>query len=286
MISFSKKRIPYSHWEYLNEENGNRLRIVPERGGLISEWRCNGKEILYLDQKRFSQKAQSVRGGIPVLFPICGDLPGDCLSLLQGDYRMQQHGFARDSQWEIRLLEDQLGIGLSMQDSNLTRASFPYSFLLDMKVRLNNDSLDIKISIKNTSNTIMPFSFGLHPYFNISAFENVTLEGLNPRCLNQVTMLEEDTNELMSNMSDGIDVMVFNSQSVKIIDTLHDHCIELNQSAPFDLTVVWTDPPRSMICIEPWTSPRRSLITGERKLVLEPSSEYHLGTSIIYHRKK
>ena len=76
-ISISQKDNPYPHWEYLNEVSGDYLKISPERGGLITSWKCNGREILYLDQLRFSDLSKSIRGGIPVLFPICGDLPGN-----------------------------------------------------------------------------------------------------------------------------------------------------------------------------------------------------------------
>ena len=37
-----------------------------------------------------------------------------------------------------------------------------------------------------------------------------------------------------------------------------------------DLTVVWTDPPRRMVCLEPWTGPRQALISGDRRLELDP----------------
>ena len=35
-----------------------------------------------------------------------------------------------------------------------------------------------------------------------------------------------------------------------------------------DLTVVWTEPPRRMVCLEPWTGPRQALVSGDRKLEL------------------
>ena len=73
-ISFRKKTSPYPHWEYSNPEFDSLIRIVPERGGLITEWHSQGKELLYFDLERFMDKEKSVRGGIPILFPICGDL--------------------------------------------------------------------------------------------------------------------------------------------------------------------------------------------------------------------
>lgn len=56
---------PYPHWEFASD-SGDLLRVVPERGGLVTGWRCNGKELIYLDLERFLDPTQSVRGGIPL----------------------------------------------------------------------------------------------------------------------------------------------------------------------------------------------------------------------------
>ncbi|MFM7393095.1 MAG: hypothetical protein ACKO22_01730 [Cyanobium sp.] len=66
---------PYLHWEFSDHSSGDLLRLVPERGGLISGWRCGDREVVYLDLERFLDPAQSVRGGFPVLFSITGGLP-------------------------------------------------------------------------------------------------------------------------------------------------------------------------------------------------------------------
>ena len=52
----------------------NYIKFCPKRGGLITNWVSEGKEILYFDEKRFIDKTKSIRGGIPILFPICGNL--------------------------------------------------------------------------------------------------------------------------------------------------------------------------------------------------------------------
>ena len=114
----SQKDHPYPHWEYLNEDSGDYLRIVPERGGLITSWKCNGREILYLDQLRFSDLSKSIRGGIPVLLPFCGDLPRNRISFYNSEYLLKQHGFARDACWELDILDDQSGVILRLSETN------------------------------------------------------------------------------------------------------------------------------------------------------------------------
>ena len=93
-MTLTQQSAPYAHWEFVHPETGDRLRIIPERGGIVSEWRCKGREVVYFDQERYANPANSIRGGIPVLFPICGNLPGDLLQVDGQDHTLQQHGFA------------------------------------------------------------------------------------------------------------------------------------------------------------------------------------------------
>ena len=60
---------PYPHWEFSDASSGDQLRVVPERGGLVSGWRCGGRELLYLDQERFLDPALSVRAAYPCSSP-------------------------------------------------------------------------------------------------------------------------------------------------------------------------------------------------------------------------
>jgi galactose mutarotase-like enzyme len=55
-------------------------------------------------------------------------------------------------------------------------------------------------------------------------------------------------------------------------------CLELQLSQPFDLAVIWTEPPRPMVCLEPWTGPRQALISGDRKLELSAGESCQLQT--------
>ncbi len=63
----------------LYKDNNNFINFCPRRGGIITNWVVNNHQILYFDQKRFLDKTKSIRGGIPILFPICGDLENKSL---------------------------------------------------------------------------------------------------------------------------------------------------------------------------------------------------------------
>jgi len=270
-MTFRQQSAPYAHWEFVHPSSGDRLRIVPERGGLVSEWLCNGREVLYFDQERYADPAKSIRGGIPVLFPICGNLPDDSLPLASGSYTLKQHGFARNLPWTLELLEDQSGVRLSLVDTADTRAAYPFAFRVQMDVRPVASALEIVTTVFNTSEAggeAMPFSFGLHPYFNVTDLAQTQLEGLAPRCLNHLEMADAETASQLSRLPDGVDFLTRPAGPVTLVDAAAGTRLQLQHQEPMDLTVVWTEPPRPMVCLEPWTGPRQSLISGDRKLEL------------------
>jgi len=269
---------PYPHWEFSDPASGDLLRLVPERGGLISGWRCGGREVVYLDQERFLDPAQSVRGGFPVLFPITGGLPGNQLPLPQGTFTIGQHGFARTLPWRMEPLADGRGVALELSDSAETLQDYPFEFLLRMEVRLAPGALEIGTTVSNRSEAPMPFSFGLHPYFNLSSLEGVRVEGLPDDCLNHLTMAPAPTAEQMQRLASGIDLLVRPTGPVRLVDEAAGATLELQLSHPLDLVVLWSEPPRPMLCIEPWSGPRQALISGDRRIELAPGASTVLTT--------
>ena len=53
-MTLTQQSAPYAHWDFVHPNSGDRLRIIPERGGLVSGWCCGGREILYFDQDRYA----------------------------------------------------------------------------------------------------------------------------------------------------------------------------------------------------------------------------------------
>jgi D-hexose-6-phosphate mutarotase len=273
-MALIRRDSPYAHWEVEDPRSGDLLRVVPERGGLVTGWRCGGQEVLYFDDARFADPSKSVRGGIPVLFPICGGLP---------DSPLPQHGFARDQSWQLSELSDGAGVRLILGDNAATRALYPHAFGLTLELRLEPAALAITAVVENRgSQDVMPFSLGLHPYFTVSDLDGVRFEGLPERCFNHLTMADEATAAQLQRLSSGIDLLVRPSGDVRLIDPGaaggQGRSITLRCSHPLDLAVLWTDPPRSMVCLEPWSGPRLALISGDRRLELPPGANMSLHT--------
>ena len=130
----------------------------------------------------------------------------------------------------------------------------------------------------------MPFSFGLHPYFSIKDLKYVRIDGLTKECINQKKMIKSETNFELKRLSNGIDLISGPTKSTVLFDLIDQVSLEMKSEDPFDLSVVWTDPPRQMVCLEPWTSPRNSLINGDRTIMLRPGGMQALKCHFIFHQ--
>lgn len=101
----------------------------------------------------------------PLLFPIVGRLANDELRHRGKRYRMAQHGFARDSRfaWAER---GESRCALVLEDSEATRALYPFAFRLTALYTLDESGLDLSLTIANTGKETLPASIGGHPAFN------------------------------------------------------------------------------------------------------------------------
>ena len=261
-------------------DKNNFINFCPNRGGIITGWVFNNHQILYFDQKRFLDKSKSIRGGIPILFPICGNLENKSLF---GDnfLDLMQHGFARDQEWNYGFNQLNKSLCLTLSDNEITRRYYPYFFELKIDITLSIKTLRFNIEIFNKSDSVMPVNFGLHPYFNISDFKNVKFLDYSKCCLNQKNNNLVKTENLLGNLFKGIDLLMYSSGKTSFIDYGLNRKITLTNPSPFDISVIWSDPPRQMLCMEPWSSPRNSLGNGFRKLELMPNSSQKLFASIF-----
>src|SRR5436853_3252876 len=82
----------------------------------------------------------------PLLFPIVGRLANDELRHRGKTYRMTQHGFARDSRfaWAER---GENSCALMLEDTETTRALYPFAFRLVVTYTVDNAGLDVTFSI-------------------------------------------------------------------------------------------------------------------------------------------
>ena len=261
-------------------DQNNYIKFCPERGGVITNWVSDGKEILYFDEKRFMDKTKSIRGGIPILFPICGNL-NTSSSVFGTDYlQLSQHGFARDLQWQYTFNENEKSLCLFLNESKKTKKYYPFDFELRIEITLEVNYLEFEITIFNKTDIAMPINFGLHPYFNVSDFKNLEFIDNPLNCQNQKKNIISNTLDELKNINLGVDLLMYTSGRSAFRDKIFKRQVTLNHPYPLDLGVIWSDPPRQMICLEPWTSPRNSFIDGFRNIVIPSNDNQRFDTSI------
>ncbi|KAG0456184.1 hypothetical protein HPP92_023972 [Vanilla planifolia] len=129
-------------------------------GACITSWKpAGGKDLLFLRPDAVFNGQKPISGGIPHCFPQFGPGP------------MQQHGFARNLEWNLLDSEnsrDEPAVTLKLEDSLYTRSMWDFGFQALYKVRLQGKSLSTSLTITNTD--LKPFSFttALHTYFRAS----------------------------------------------------------------------------------------------------------------------
>ena len=84
----------------------------------------------------------------------------------------------------------------------------------------------------------------------------------------------------LKNINLGVDLLMYTSGKSAFRDKALKREVTLNHPYPFDLGVIWSDPPRRMICLEPWTSPRNSFVDGCRNIMIPSNDRKRLNASI------
>ena len=101
----------------------------------------------------------------PVLFPIVGRLKDDRLRHRGQEYRLTQHGFARDRRFAWAETSG-ASCRLVLQDDAATREIYPFAFRFAVEYVAAGDTLSVIYAVTNTGDEMLPASMGAHPAFN------------------------------------------------------------------------------------------------------------------------
>ena len=278
MFTITLKQEQYQTYILCDQAAQSCLEVVPERGGLITRWQIQDQHILYLDIERFANPQLSVRGGIPILFPICGNLPDNTYTYKNKQYTLKQHGFARDLPWEVteQITDNLASITLVLNSNEQTHEVYPFNFQLTFTYQLQGNSLKIWQTYTNNSSKKMPFSTGFHPYF--FAEDKSQLEFEIPAFQYQ----DQNSKEIHPFSGkfdfdlDEIDVAFTNitKNSTSIKDKKRKLKIKISYSDLFSTLVFWTVSGKDYVCLEPWSAPRNALNTEEQLMYLNPGTSY------------
>ncbi len=109
-------------------------------------------------------EAQWWTGRAPILFPMVGQAPHNRLTIDGQAYEMNQHGFARRSEFTLVTATDAT-CRYELVASEATRKAFPFAFRLSVTYALDGRKLTVSAEVENGDTRSMPFGFGFHPAF-------------------------------------------------------------------------------------------------------------------------
>ncbi|WP_036482329.1 aldose epimerase [Myxosarcina sp. GI1] len=278
MFEVAKEQKQYETFILKDKSAGSEIEVVPERGGIISRWRDRDGEIFYLDTQRFANREQSVRGGNPILFPICGNLINDTYTYQGREYKLKQHGFARDLPWQVTATKtnDCASITIALSSNDKTLAVYPFEFELVFTYQLQGNSLTILQQYTNKSQEVMPFSAGFHPYFAVTDKERLEFDIPSDRYTEKES---QETHAFDGNFDfkrEEIDVAFtsLHRQSATWRDRSTNRQIVIDCDRFYNTLVFWTVKGKDYICLEPWSAPRNALNTKDRLTYIEPGSTF------------
>lgn len=284
MFAIALKADRYPTYVLTDSDAKARLEVVPERGGLITRWQIGGEDILYFDEERFADPSKSVRGGIPILFPICGNLPDNTYQLDGQSYTLKQHGFARDLPWKVvqQDVKTAAELTLELTSNDETRSRYPFEFRLAFTYRLHGHSLELQMQFTNLSDRPMPFSTGLHPYFQVNDKSQLSFDIPSSEYLDQIAGDVHAFDGSFDFGVDEIDIAFKNltASTATVTDTHLNRKLTLSWSDAYPALVFWTVKGKDYYCLEPWTAYRNAMNTGEHLLHLEPQQSCTTQTTL------
>lgn len=286
VFTISQEQKQYLTYILTDKQANSQIEVVPERGAIISRWKINNQDILYLDEERFANPELSIRGGIPILFPICGNLPNNTYTYGDREYQLKQHGFARDLPWEVTETNtDSISsITLTLNSNETTLAVYPFAFKLTFTYQLQGNRLKILQSYSNHSDATMPFSAGLHPYFKVQEKSQLSFDIPASSYFDHISQEIQSFPGKFDFELDEIDVAFtsLNKHHTSIQDNYSGSKITIYYSDFYSTLVFWTIKGKDYVCLEPWNAPRNALNTKEQLTYIEPGSSYNSVVEMVW----
>lgn len=257
----------------------------PEQGALLLNWHLNMgdgsvRDVIHWPEELDTEGLKGVHGGIPILFPFAGKCyhegQADKWSPAANSIRsMPTHGFAKDADFLIRSI-DQSGFEVEMIQNENDRNTYPFEYTFTVIYHFLELSLQISLVLENEGRIPIPWSAGLHPYFQVPWRKDLALTDHQLSIpAKKVYQYQNDGNMIKKNPSNDY---FYRLSAPNLINNIFYETIEPKAEISLlsgeetlrvsevggaetgsRLTFVsWTKPNAPYFCLEPWMSPPNS----------------------------
>lgn len=205
----------------------------------------------------------------PVLFPIVGSVVNGVYYYEGKEYKLSQHGFARDSKFSLKS-ETTNKIVYQLLSNEETLKVYPFQFELNIGYELIENQIKVIWEVVNTDDKDMYFSIGAHPAF----LTNLTTNNLEDFYIEFDGKQELDSFKFSDGLiiNEKYDVLKDGSKLDLSYDLLKNPLIFEDLSAmtlankinetkiridfdQFPLVAIWSPVEKGkvpFVCIEPW----------------------------------
>jgi galactose mutarotase-like enzyme len=241
---------------------GLRASIARRGAELVQLGGADGGEVLWQGVDPWPRHA-------PNLFPVVGALAGDVLRHRGAEYRVTQHGFARDL--DFTWLEATATTArLELRDDAATRARYPFAFRFEIGYAMRDGALEIGFTLDNPGEEVLPASFGAHPAFRWPLLPGIAKEDhVLTFSDDEVAPIRRPSGGLLGGrhpnpvrgralaLSDalfaaGAVVMEAPASSWVRYSAPGAPAVTVSWDSGFPNLGIWSRPDAALLCIEPW----------------------------------
>ena len=249
---------------YVTLENNNLKAVISAQGAELQSLygKKNATEYLWQGNPDFWRRRA------PHLFPIIGGLKDGYFLYDTQKYEMSNHGFARDSRFEVKYPSLKKAV-FTLEEE---KSNYPFRYRFTVTYALKGNKLKVTYRVKNTDKRKIYFSVGGHPAFACPIdrtlkytdyfieFEK-TESGEMPLIVNDVVdgtryfPIRNKKIPLMNSLFSQ-DALIFDSPASKkfrLRSTKDSRQIEM-KIKNFDMMAFWSKAKEGadFICFEPW----------------------------------
>lgn len=255
---------------------------VAPHGAELTSVVSHGREYLWQADAAFWKRHS------PVLFPIVGALWNGEYRSHGNTYKMGQHGFARDMDFQL-LSESETELRYQLTSNADTKQKYPYDFSLVIGYQLIGNRVRVSWHVENTGNETMALQIGAHPAFFWPMLSDEQIEGgvdamatplaetsqrgffrleakgtslpvsviTESGCVGKTAVVTTDADGYLPLDVDTFndDALIFeNSQVTKVTLCRQDKSPYLSLEFTSPLVGLWSPPGKRapFVCIEPW----------------------------------
>lgn len=239
------------------------LEIQSKRQGAeLTSIKLNGKEKLHQGKEYWNRHA-------PILFPIVGKIKNDETIINGQIYKMGQHGFARDMEFEeIEKTANKHRYLLKSGKQTLEKFPFEFELYVTYEITAGNE-ITTRYEVLNKNQKEMIFGLGGHPAFICDySSENYEIEFENIE--NQIQFLQLENGLLSNKSADNIlkenkilllkntfendAIIMKNIKSNRVVlqnNKTNKKILEFDFTG-FPYLALWSKIGAPFVCIEPW----------------------------------